>query len=106
MEDRFINEIENFDNQLIKDYIINIRTAIFNGIEDLRNDKISERLFSEESKLFNNLKNNFINKYVDNSEELKKLNKLIEIYSYLSYIFNNNFWNNKSLNNIKSLIKE
>ena len=108
MEDQFIKDFEKFDNQLLKDYMIKIRTEIFNGLEDLlkRNDKIYEILVFEESTLLNNLKNNFINKDVDNSEEVKKLTKLIEIYSYLRVIFNNNRWSNESLNNLKSLIKE
>ena len=108
MEDRFIKEIEKFDNQLIKDYIIKIRTEIFNRLEDLRkrNDKIYEIIVFEEGILFNRLRDNFINIDVDNSEEVKKLTKLIEIYSYLRFIFNNIRSNNEILNNLKSLIKE
>ena len=108
MEDLYIKEIEKFDNQLIKDYMIKIRTEIFNGLEDLikRNDKIYEILVFEESTLLNNLKNNFINIDVDNSEEVKKLTKLIKIYSYLRGIFSNNRLSNLIFNNLKSLIKE
>ena len=108
MEERIIKEIEKFDNQLLKDYMIKIRTEIFNGLEDLlkRNDEIYEILVFEEGRLLNNLKNNFINKNVDNFEEVKKLTKLIEIYSYLSDIININRCRNKSLNNLKSLIKD
>ena len=107
MEDCFIKDIEKFDNQLIKDYMIKIRTEIFNGLEDLRkrNDKIYEILVFEESILLNNLKNKFINIDVDNSEEVKKLTKLIEIYNYLRVIFNINRCRNESINNLKSLIK-
>ena len=108
MEDQFIKDIEKFDNQLIKDYMIKIRTEIFNGLEDLRkrNDKIYEILVFEENILFTNVKNNLYFKNEDNSEEVNKLTKLIEIYSYLRDIFNNNRWSNESLNNIKSLIKD
>ena len=104
MEERIIKEIEKFDNQLLKDYMIKIRTEIFNGLEDLlkRNDKIYEILVFEEDRLLNNLKKNFI----DNSEEEKKLTKLIEIYSYLKDIFNINRYRNERLNNLKSLIKD
>ena len=106
MEDWFIKEIEKFDNQLIKDYMIKIRNEIFNGLEDLkkRNDKIYEILNFGESKFFNYIKDDFIN--VDNSEEVKKLIKLIEIYNCLREIINNNRWRNVNLNNLKSLIKD
>ena len=108
MEDRCIKKIEKFNNQLVKDYIIKIRTEIFNGLEDLlkRNDKIYEIIFFEESILFNNLKIKFINKNVYNFEEVKKLTKFIEIYNYLITIFSNNGWRNVCLNNLKSLLKD
>ena len=107
MEERIIKEIEKFDNQLIKDYTNKIRTEIFNGIEDLRkrNDVIHEMLDNEENKLFNSINYNFNNINVYNSEEVKKLTKLIKIYNYLIELFDNR-WRNKSLNNLKSLIKD
>ena len=107
MEERIIKEIEKFDNQLIKDYTNKIRTEIFNGIEDLRkrNDVIHEMLDNEENKLFNNINYNFNNIKVYNSEEVKKLTKLIKIYNYLIELFDNR-WRNESLNNLKSLIKD
>ena len=106
MEDWNIKEIEKFDNQLIKDYIIKIRTEIFNGLGDLqkRNDKIYEIIINEEIKLFYHFKEKFKNLY--KSEEVEKLTKLIEIFSYLREIFNINRWRNESLNNLKSLIKD
>ena len=108
MEDRCIKKIEKFNNQLVKDYIIKIRTEIFNGLEDLlkRNDKIYEIIFFEESILFNNLKIKFINKNVYNFEEVKKLTKFIEIYNYLITIFSNNEWRNVCLYNLKSLLED
>ena len=85
-----------------------IRTEIFNDLEDLRkrNDKIYEIVVSEESILWNEIKNNIRDFNVDNYEEVKRLYKLIEIYNYLRDIFNNNRWSNEYLNKLKSLIKE
>ena len=108
MEDNFFKEFEKFDNQILKDYMTKIRTEIFNDLEDLRkrNDKIYEILVSEESILWNKIKNNIRDFNVDNYEEVKRLYKLIEIYNYLRDIFNNNRWSNEYLNKLKSLIKE
>ena len=111
MEDCFIKDIEKFDNKLIKDYVIKIRTEIFDGLKDLikrndENDENYEIIIFQETKLFNILKRDFINIYKHKSEEVKKLTKLIEIYKYLTIIFNNNLFSNESLNNIKSLIKD
>ena len=80
MEDQFIKDIEKFDNQLIKDYMIKIRNEIFNVLEDLRNknDKNYEIIVSEEKKLFNDVKNDFYYRDEDNSEKINKLTKLID----------------------------
>ena len=108
MEDQFIKDIEKFDNQLIKYHINKIRNEIFNVLEDLRkkNDKNYEIIVLEENRLFHNVKNNFNYRDVDNSEEVNKLTKLNNIYSYLSDIFNINRCRNESINNLKSLIKD
>ena len=105
---KLINDIEKFDSQLKKDYMILIRNEIFNVLEDIqnKNDDNYEIIVSEEIRLFNNVKNNFYYRNEGNSEEVNKLIKLIKIYSYLSNIFNINRCRNESLNNLKSLIKD
>ena len=105
MEDKLIKEFENFyDSQLLKDYGNTIRTEIINALEDLRkiNDDFSKRIICEESRLWTNLINNF-NK--DNSEEkVKRLTKLIEIYTCFSDICRDIDFTRNDVKRIKSLI--
>ena len=108
MEDKFIKEFENFcDIQLLKDYGNKIRTEIINGLEDLqkRNDDISLKIIYEESRLLFNLINVFRDFNKDNSEEkVKRLTKLIEIYTCFSNICHQIYFTRDEVKRIKSLI--
>lgn len=104
MEEKFIKDFENFyDFQLLKDYGNKIRTEINNELDDLRktNDKFSQRIISEESRLWSILIRDFNR---DNSEEkLKRLTKLIEIYSRFTNIFYQIYFIRDNAEHIKSL---
>ena len=108
MEYKFIKEFEIFyDSQLLKDYRNKIRTVIINGLEDLRkrNDDFSERIIREEILLWFNLINNFSNFNIDNPDEkVKRLTKLIEIYTCFSDICRQIYCTRDGVNPIKSLI--
>ena len=108
MEDKFIKEFENFyDIQLLKDYGNKIRTEIINVSEDLRkrNDDFSERIIREESHFWFNLISNFRGINIDNSEEkVKRLTKLIEIYTCFSDICRHIDYTRNDVNRFKSLI--
>ena len=108
MEDKIIKEFENFyDNQLLEDYGNKIRTEIINGLEDLRkrNNKFSERIIQEESRLRFNLIKDFSAFNINNSEEkVKRLSKLIEIYYCFSKICSRIYYTRDDVNDIKSLI--
>ena len=108
MEDKFIKEFENFyDIQLLIDYGNKIRTEIINGLEDLRkrNDNFPKKMILEESRLWSTLKNNFRDFNIDNSEEkVKRLNKLIEIYTCFSNICRQIYYTRDDVKHIKFLI--
>ena len=108
MEDKFIKEFEDFyDSKLLKDYSNKIRTEIINGLEDLRkrNDDFSEKIICEESRLWSNLIRNFRDFNKDNSEEkVKRLTKLIEIYTCFSDICHQIYYTRNNVKRIKSLI--
>ena len=108
MEDKFIKEFENFyDVQLLKDYGNKIRTEIINGLEDLqkRNDDFPLKIIYEESRLLFNVINVFRAFDKDNSEEkVKRLTKLIEIYTCFSNICHQIYFTRDEVKRIKSLI--
>ena len=54
MEESFINLVEKFDSQLLKDYRDKIRTNIYKEIDELRkkNDEFSRKLEVEESRFW------------------------------------------------------
>ena len=109
MEDKFIKEFENFcDVQLLKDYGKEIRTEIFNGLEDLqkRNDDFSLRIIYEESQLLFNLMKVFKSFNKDNSDEkVERLTKLTEIHNCFSNICQQIYFTKVEVKRIKSLIK-
>ena len=108
MEDKFIKDFESFyDIQLLKDYGNKIRTEIINGLEDLqkRNDDFSLKIIHDESCLLFNLLNVFKDFNKDNfDEKVKRLTKLIEIYTCFSNICHQNYFTRNEVKRIKSLI--
>ena len=108
MEDKFIKEFENFcDVQLLKDYGKEIRTEIFNGLEDLqkRNDDFSLRIIYKESQLLFDIMNALKSFNKDNSDEkVERLTKLTEIHNCFSNICQQIYFTKVEVKRIKSLI--
>ena len=77
MEKSFINIVETFNSQLLKDYRDKIRTNIYIELDELRkkDDEFSKRLEIEESHFWFNL----LREHKDSN-----LNNLVKIYDCLN----------------------
>ena len=101
-----------YDDKKLREYSNNIRKFIYNMLNDLRdrerNARLSENLFVREIDLFSNIrtniKNNFRTICPDISEEEKKLDNLIEVYTCLKNIICNISFNRKQFECINSLV--
>ena len=108
MEDKIIKEFDNlYDDQSLKEYGKKIRTEIINRLEDLqkRNDDFSLKIIYEKSNLLFHLLKVLKSFNKDNSDEkVKRLTKLIEIYTCFSNICHRIYFTRVEVKRIKSLI--
>ena len=96
--------VELYDEQKLKDYFNKIRNEILNGIDDLikENDDLFISLIRKETHFLYDILKEF--SYSKEKEEVKKLDKLFEIYKSLENIILNNYHVRKDINHIKSLV--
>ena len=108
MEDKIIKEFDNlYDDQSLKEYGKKIRIEIINGLEDLqkRNYDFSLKIIYEKSNLLFDLLKVLKSFNKDNSDEkVKRLTKLIEIYTSFSNICHRIYFTRVEVKRIKSLI--
>ena len=101
-----------YDDNKLREYSNNIRKFIYNILNDLRdrerNARLSENLFVREIELFSyirtNIKTNFKKICPDISEEEKRLDNLIKIYTCLKNIILNISSNKTQFECINSLV--
>ena len=84
MEAKFFSEIEkNMDVKTIKDFEKEVRTKIYNEMETLRkkNEDLSRVLMVGECEMWKKIRNEEYSWLQLNSDKMKKLYRLIDIYS-------------------------
>ena len=84
MEAKFFSEIEKkMDVKTIKDFEKEVRTKIYNELENLRkkNENLSRVLMAGECEMWEKIRNEEYSWLKLNSDKKKKLYRLIDIYS-------------------------
>ena len=101
-----------YDDNKLREYSNNIRKFIYNILNDLRdrerNARLSENFFVREIELFSNIRTNIKTHFKkicrDISEEQKRLDNLIKIYTCLKNIILNISSNKTQFECINSLV--
>ena len=84
MEAKFFSEIEKkMDVKTIKDFEKEVRTKIYNELENLRNknEDLIRILIAGETNIWKKIRNEEYSRLKINSDKKKKLYRLIDIYS-------------------------